>query len=257
MRGIAGKTFLVAGAAEGIGAGTAARLASEGANVVVGDINLPKAEETVTKIRADGGEAVAIHYDQADEASITHLVSETVNRFGALHGINASAADTSVKTVSADVGVEKMDPAIWERTLRVNVIGPALLIREALPHLRSNPEGGAIVCISSAADSLGEVDRPAYGASKAAINALVRHTASRWGKEKIRTNAIAPGVVMTWAAEIHTDQAYRDAALSVTRSNRLGSPEDIAASVAFLLSDDAAWINGQIWGVDGGIVLRG
>lgn len=256
MKGLAGRVYLVAGASRGIGAAVATRLAREGARVVLGDLDLAGAESTAATIRADGGDAHAVHYDQADEDSIARLVLTAVEHFGALHGLHANAADISPPTMAADLDLLRMTPQAWTRVLTVNLIGYALLIRETLPHLLA-AGGGSIVCTTSDANDLGQRSLPAYAASKAGIDTLVRHTASRWGKQNIRANAVAPGLVQTETAQDLSSSAHVEKMLAATRSPRLGVPDDIAATVAFLLSDEAAWVNGQVWSVNGGMLLRG
>jgi NAD(P)-dependent dehydrogenase (short-subunit alcohol dehydrogenase family) len=257
VRGLTDRVFLVAGAARGIGAAVATRLAGEGAHVVLGDLDLDGAETTAAAIRADGGRAHAVYYDQSDEDSVARLVLEAVERFGGLHGLHANAADISPPTMAADLDLLRMTPATWERVLRVNLIGYALLIRETLPHLLANEAGGAIVVTTSDADDLGQRSLPAYAASKAGIDTLIRHTASRWGKQGIRANAVAPGLVQTETARGLSSTAHVEKTLAATRSHRLGTPEDVAGAVCFLLSDDAAWVNGQVWSVNGGLLMRG
>jgi NAD(P)-dependent dehydrogenase (short-subunit alcohol dehydrogenase family) len=257
MRGLRDRVFLVAGGARGIGAAAAVRLGEEGAKVVVGDLDLEGARGTAARVEAHGGEAVAIEYDQADEASIAALIGAGVEHFGALNGLHANAADISADTMRADLDVLQMKPEVWARVLQVNLIGYALVVREALPHLLRNSGGGAIVCTTSDADDLGQRSLPAYAASKAGIDTLVRHTASRWGKSKIRANGVAPGLVLTEAAEGNSQRSYVDKTLAATRSPRLGKSDDIASTVAFLLSDEATWVNGQIWSVNGGLLMRG
>jgi NAD(P)-dependent dehydrogenase (short-subunit alcohol dehydrogenase family) len=112
------------------------------------------------------------------------------------------------------------------------------------------------VYTSSGAAFVGEAERLSYAVSKAGINALMRHVASRWGRQGIRSNAIAPGLVMTEGAMVHMDEQARAAMLAIGRSTRLGEPGDIAAMVAMLMSDDGEWINGQVISVDGGITMR-
>ncbi len=256
MRGLDGRRILVAGAATGIGAASAKRLAAEGARVAVGDLDADGAKRVAAAIEEAGGVAFGFGYDQADEDACARLVHQAVEALGGLDGLHTNAADLSPETVGRDRQLLKLDVAVWERTLRVDLIGYAVLIREALPHLLE-AGGGAIVCTSSDADRLGQGSQPAYAAAKAGINSLVRHVASRWGADKIRANAIAPGIVLSEAALASQTSASLERLRAGTKAERLGTPEDVAAAVAFLMSDDGAWVTGQVWGVDGGLVLRG
>jgi NAD(P)-dependent dehydrogenase (short-subunit alcohol dehydrogenase family) len=258
LRGLTDRVMLVAGGATGAGAATASRLAAEGAKVVVGDINVTGAEQTAHAIEAAGGTAIAVGYDQGDEGSIARLVAQTTGHFGGLHGVLGNAADLRPEVHGRDLDLTEMDLAVWDQTLRVDLIGYALLVRESLPHLLS-AGGGGIVLTTSDAVRAAEPTRPAYAAAKAGVNALVRHVASRWGKEKIRCNAISPGLIMgetgrAWAARL--GQEWLDQVSSKIRSPRVGRPEDIAGAVAFLLSDDGEWITGQVWSVNGGAYCR-
>ena len=256
MKGLSGRVVVVAGAASGIGAASARRLAAEGASVVVGDIHLDGAEHTARAIAATGGTAIAVEYDQSDEDSVAGLIAHAVERFGGLDGLHANAADLRPEIFGRDVDVLGMDVAVWERTLRVNLIGYALLIRAAVPHLLARG-AGAIVCTTTTGGSppIGRSSPVAYISSKAGVNALCRHVASRWGQDGIRCNAVAPGVVVTDAAKALMSDEYFAELRAATRSPRLGEPEDIASAVAFLLSDEGAWVNGQVWGVNGGMAL--
>ncbi|MGW0704468.1 SDR family NAD(P)-dependent oxidoreductase [Streptomyces sp. NPDC002643] len=149
-----------------------------------------------------------------------------------------------------------MDLAVWRRTFEVNLFGYALTGRAVIPHLLAEG-GGAIVNTSSGSAWIGEPERPAYGASKAAVNALTRHIASAWGKQGIRRNTVAPGVTMTEQAQQQVGEELKTMVLGMVRSPRLGLPNDPAAAASFLLSDDAAWVNGQAWSIDGGMTIRG
>jgi NAD(P)-dependent dehydrogenase (short-subunit alcohol dehydrogenase family) len=139
--------------------------------------------------------------------------------------------------------------------MEVNWLGFARSARAVIP-LFLQQGGGVIVNTTSGAAIAGEPTRPAYAASKAAINTLTRHIASKWGKDGIRCNAVSPGTVLTKTQIASVPPQERAEKLARTRSARLGQPSDIAATVAFLFSTDAEWINGQVWTVDGGALMR-
>ncbi len=250
MRNLQGKAILVCGGATGIGAATARRLCEEGASVGIGDLNIATAEGLATELNTAGGQAVAWHYDQADEGTINALVKSAVTHFGRLDGLFANVADLQAVLVDGDI--LSNDSALWERTLRVNVTGTALLLRAALPQMLQQGSG-ALVLTSSDAAVIGEGQRPAYAASKAGVNALCRHVATRWGRQGIRCNTVSPGFVLTQQMDANMTQEMKDWALKGSRSTRHGVPQDIAGAVAFLLSDDAEWVNGQAWRVNGGV----
>ena len=244
------EVILVCGGATGIGAETARKLGKEGARVVIGDINLDGSEGIATEITSAGGQAIALHYDQSDEASISGLVQQSIDHCGQINGVFANAADLGV--VHQDGDVLSNDIEIWNRTLQVNLTGYALIIKAALPHLLALG-GGSIVCTSSAASVVGEDTRPAYAASKAGVNALVRHVASRWGKQNIRCNAIAPGFVVTETIDKNFSAEELQKMLKYTRAARLGESSDIAAMATLLFSSQGEWINGQVLHVNGGV----
>ena len=252
MRRLENKVILIAGGAGGIGTATAIRLASEGANVVIGDFKLPAAEEVVAQIRSSGGVAEAFHLDIGAEDSVRAFVQFSVEKFGGIDGLHANAA--ILGEPDRDVDILNVDMAFWDQVFQVNLKGYAYCTRFALP-LMLERGGGAFVYTSSGAAFIGEDTRVAYGASKAAINALMRHVASGWGRKGIRSNSIAPGMVLS-PPVLQLPQAFRDACLQATRSTRLGEAGDIASMVAMLMSDDGYWINGQVLSVDGGITMR-
>ncbi len=253
MRGLKGKVAIVAGGATGIGAATAERLAEHGARIVVGDINIAGAEALVARINASGGEARAVRFDISDDESVGALVAAAVETYGGLDAIHVNAADLSL--CAKDPDVLALDLAIFDRTIAINLRGHLLCTRHAVPELLKRG-GGSIVYTSSGAAFVGEAERVSYAISKAGINALMRHVASRWGKENIRSNAIAPGLVLTDGAKSNIPPDVQAMLIQQGRSPRLGVPTDIAAMAVYLMSDDGVWINGQVISVDGGITMR-
>lgn len=253
MRGLSGKCFVVAGGGSGIGAATAVRLASHGARVLVGDHRAEKAHTVAAEIRAAGGMAHGHGFDIVEEDSVRGLVAAAIELHGGLDGIHVNAAD--LDAVLHDGDAVDVPLQVVDRTLAVNLRGHLLCTRHAVPALLARG-GGTIVYTSSGAAFMGEPARVAYAMSKNGLHALLRHVASRWGRQGIRANAVAPGLVLTDAVRRAMDEDARAQVLAITRSPRLGTPEDIAAAVSFLLSDDGAWINGQVLSVDGGVTLR-
>jgi NAD(P)-dependent dehydrogenase (short-subunit alcohol dehydrogenase family) len=244
---------IVAGGGSGIGAATATRLAQEGSSVVIGDLDGGLAGAVAGQIESSGGRALGLAFDMRDEASIATLVATAVDTYGGLDAVHVNAAD--LEAVVHDGDAIDVPLGIFDRTLQVNLRGHLLCTRHALPALLARG-GGALVYTSSGAAFMGEPTRLAYAISKNGLHALVRHVASRWGKSSIRANAVAPGLVMTDQVRRTLTADGIEQVLAITRSPRLGEPDDIAAAVAFLCSDDGAWINGQVLSVDGGVTLR-
>jgi NAD(P)-dependent dehydrogenase (short-subunit alcohol dehydrogenase family) len=257
MKGFTGKRIVIAGGGSGIGAATCARLAAEGARVIVGDINEAGAHHTAEQINASGGVATARRFDMADEDSTNALIRASIDLYGGIDGLANIAADLTPATMNADLDVLEMNVATWERVMRVNAVGFALTCREAVRHMVKQGTGGAIVNVSSEAASCGEDTRPAYAASKAAVNALTRQIALRWGKAGIRCNAVAPGITMSATAEEQMPEAFKQQWLGLTTMKRFGRPADLASTIAFLLSDDTTWVSGQVWHVNGGSHFHG
>ena len=255
MRGLEGKVAVVAGGAGGIGTATSVRLAEEGVSVVVGDLDGQAAEAVARQITEAGGRALPVAFDISDEDAVRSLVARAVDEFGGLDILHANAADLSGPTIGQDSDAVAIDLAVFDRTMQVNMRGYLLCARHAIPALLQRG-GGALVFTSSVAAFAGEPERPAYAMAKSAINALVRHIASKWGKQGIRANGIAPGLVLTDALWNSIDTGFKERVLKGTRSSRLGTPDDIASMAAFLASDDGIWVNGQVLSVDGGAILR-
>ncbi|QIX52658.1 SDR family oxidoreductase [Rhodococcus sp. DMU1] len=253
MDGLKDKVVLVAGAATGLGADSARRLAQEGAAVVVGDIDGDGAERTAASIVELGGQAVGAQFDIADDRSVAELISTTVRTYGGLDAVHINAGDMG--SVSRDTDIVDIDLAVWDRMIAVNLRGHMLVTRHSIPELLRRG-GGALVYTSSIAAFTGDPQRPTYAATKAGINALARHVASRWGSQGLRANAIAPGLILTDEIREGASPEVLKTLIGRSRSTRPGRPRDVSAMVAYLMSDDGEWINGQVLNVDGGTVLR-
>lgn len=253
MRRLEGRVLIVAGGGSGIGAVVARRWAQEGAAVIVGDLDAAAAKGVAAGIVRGGGRALGIGCDITDEAAVTAMVATAASECGGLDGIHVNAAD--MQAIRSDGDALELDLAVFDRTLAVNLRGHLLCTRAALPELLKRG-GGAIVYTSSGAADMGEPTRLSYAVSKSGLHALMRHVASRWGKQGIRANAVAPGLVITEQLREHFPENLRQATLAITRSPRLGTSEDIAAMLAMLMSAEGEWINGQVIGVDGGAMFR-
>jgi NAD(P)-dependent dehydrogenase (short-subunit alcohol dehydrogenase family) len=251
---LSGKVVIVAAGAAGIGAATATRLASEGARVVIGDINGDGAEATAARLRDAGHDARAAGFDASDETSVHALIATAVDRHGRLDGVHFNAADLSDAVFGRDTDVVSVPLEVWDRTIDVGLTGCLRVFRAAIPEL-VHSGGGALVATSSNSSVSGDVQKVSYGVMKAGINALVRHTARRWGKDGVRANAVAPALTLTETVLAETREGWKQQVVDAMALPRLGEPEDIAAAVAFLLSDDASWVTGQTYHVNGGIVV--
>jgi NAD(P)-dependent dehydrogenase (short-subunit alcohol dehydrogenase family) len=254
LQGLAGRVVIVAGGATGIGAAAAVRLGAEGCHVVVGDIASDSAGRTAEMICSAGGSARPVAFDLAEPESVAALVNYAAETFGGVDFLFTVGADMGA--LRSDTDVVDIDLDVWDRVMAVNLRGYVAAMKYVIPRLLARG-GGSIVNMSSAAAFQGEPARPAYATAKAGIGALTRHVASRWGKDGIRCNAVAPGFTATEAIRAAPQWAELEAgALRRIRGPRVGEPDDVAALVAFLLSDEGAWINGQVLNIDGGTVLR-
>jgi NAD(P)-dependent dehydrogenase (short-subunit alcohol dehydrogenase family) len=244
----AGKVAVVTGAGNGIGRGSAERLAADGASVVVVDIDGDTAKRVAAALP---GKAIAVTADVSDEAQADGYIAAAVGAFGRVdfHHLNAGIFGTFAKL--PDLPADEFD-----RVLAVNVRGQFLGLRAAFRQFRAQDSGGAVVITASIASLTGSADLLAYQTSKHASLGLMRGAAMYGGPLGIRVNAVAPGIVPTdlFAAAATTAGGKNDMErrASTTPLRRAGTPADIGAVVAFLLSEDSAYMTGQVLSVDGG-----
>jgi 7-alpha-hydroxysteroid dehydrogenase len=239
-----GKVAIVTGGGRGIGRASALALAEAGADVVVAARRADTLEEVATEIRALGRRALAISTDVNDFAALDRLVAETVKELGGVDVLVNNAGGTP-PTIALGLADED-----FEAAYHFNVTSALHLSRACAPIMAKN--GGSIVNMSSAMSHEVDIGFIAYGAAKAALNHLTRLLAAEWAP-RVRVNAIAAGATLTDALEfIAAMDSLKAQMVERTPMARLGTPEDIAASVLFLASPASAWITGKILEVDGG-----
>lgn len=241
-----GKVALITGGAGGIGWATARLMAARGARVAIADIAVDRAKALANELPG----ALAVHLDLEDEASTEAMVAATVAHFGRLDILHNNAALLGPEIAQADADVETMDTALWDRTYAVNVRGTMIACRTALPHLRAS-RGNIVNTVSNLALQ-GHIIQVAYSSSKAAIIQLTRAIAASHGIHGVRCNAVAPGMTVTPALLEAFPPPLRQAVEVETLRDQLGEPDDIAEAVAFLASDAARHITGQVLVADGG-----
>ena len=245
---LAGKVAVVTGASKGIGAAIAKELATQGAAVVVNYSSSKEgAERVVSEISKQGGKAVAVQANVARPADIERLFAETTQAFGRVDVLVNNAG------IYEFAPLEDVTPEHFHKQFDLNVLGLVLASQAAAKHF--GPGGGSIVNISSVAATLAPPNTSVYSATKAAVNAITRSLAQELGSRKIRVNAVNPGMVETEGTHSAgiTESEFRKATEAQTPLGRISQPQDIAPAVAFLASDDAAWITGETLYISGGL----
>jgi NAD(P)-dependent dehydrogenase (short-subunit alcohol dehydrogenase family) len=241
-----GKVVIVTGAGSGIGSATARLFAAEGAYVVAADM-----AGTVHATVEGLGDALAVQMDAGDEGDVERLVATACERFG---GLDIFFANAGISGGAA--GIFDSSAELWAEVLRVNLIGPALAIKHAGPKIVERG-GGAILCTASVAGLRSGAGGPAYSASKAGVINLVQTAAQQLATSNVRVNAICPGLIETGmtarAFEYAREMGKEDKLGRLNPLRRAGAPEEIARVALFLASDEASYVNGQAWVVDGGL----
>jgi 3-oxoacyl-[acyl-carrier protein] reductase len=249
MQRFEGKVAIVTGAARGIGEAYAKSLSREGARIVVADLDDEGGEKVAAEIVADGGDAFFIRVDVSDPDSTREMAEAAVGRYGGIdHLVNNAAIYGGMKL---DI-LLTVDWDYYQRFMRVNMDGALLCARACWPAMKERG-GGSIVNQSSTASWM---YAGYYGLAKVGINGLTQQLARELGSSGIRINAIAPGPIDTEATRSTVPPAIMDQIVKALPLPRLGTPDDLVGLCLFLLSDEASWITGQIFNVDGGQVFR-
>jgi NAD(P)-dependent dehydrogenase (short-subunit alcohol dehydrogenase family) len=252
MRDLKGKVALVTGGARGLGAETAIELAACGAAVAVADRKLEAAQETAANCRKVGVDAKAFSFDQASGDSVESCVAEVVQHFGR---IDALFANAGTGRFSPLVDMPKKE---FDLVMQVNLNGTFYVCQDVARQMIKQGTGGKMVLTASSGARVIANQLGAYCASKAAVVNLAKHLASELGNYRINVNAICPGVVASgMTGPMLSSEAWRRMLVRETPIGRWGEPRDIAKLVAFLLSEDAAYINGEDIMIDGGSTLQG
>ena len=246
-----GKSIIVTGAAQGIGAAMAAGFAEMGAQVALSDID--DAGDAAESINGTGGRAIAVKADVTSLASCDEMVARTEEAFGRLDGLVCNAALFSVLPIQ---DFDEIEPDLWDKVMAVNVKGPWLCTRAATPAMERSG-GGSIVMIATNRVFHGFPGLLHYDASKGGVLAMTRSLIRELGSRNVRVNTIAPGLTMTEGVLAREGIEDRKAAIVAGRSiARDMQPDDLIGPTAFFLSDHAAFVSGQSLGVDGGGVIH-
>ncbi len=250
MKRFLGKVAIVTGGGNGIGLAIANRFATEGAKVVVADINDSAGARTANDIIKSGGTAVSITTDVTDEDQIKTLVEKVLDHFGQID-ILVNNAGISVHKLLVELELEA-----WNRQIEVQLTGPFLTIKHVGRQMMAQSEGGKIVNISSVASVMGRFKAGPHCSAKGGLNMLTKVAAMELAEYGVNVNAVAPGLIDVPAQrdEINLSEAYKTSYLKEVPLGRIGLPSDIANMVLYLCSSEAEWITGQLFLVDGGLM---
>jgi NAD(P)-dependent dehydrogenase (short-subunit alcohol dehydrogenase family) len=249
-RRLEGRVALVTGSASGIGLATVERLSDEGATVVISDVQDEAGEQAAAAIRDAGGDALYVHLDVTDESGWAAAVERVLAERGRLDVLvnNAGLGDLAT--------IEETSLADWERTVAIDQTGVFLGMKTCAEALKASGHGSVINISSIFGTSGGFGTSPAYHAAKGAVRTLTKNVALHWATEGVRVNSVHPGFIRTPILDQAKGTEVWDAMTALTPMGRLGEPEEIAAAVAYLASDDASFVTGLELYVDGGYIAR-
>lgn len=251
MAALAGKIAIITGAGSGIGRASALRFAAEGAKLILGDKS-SSVKDTAAAVRDSGGQAQAYEIDAGIEADVISLIEAAKQYYG---GLDIAFANAGI--IGDMGGLFDFDPAAWAETLRVNLIGPALMVKHAGRLLVDQERGGAIVLTASVAGLNSGAGPAAYSASKAGVINLAKTSAQQLVGSGVRVNAICPGLTETGMTKPTFDYAKEKGVIhklgQLNPLKRAAGPDELANVALFLASDQASYVNGQAIAVDGGL----
>jgi NAD(P)-dependent dehydrogenase (short-subunit alcohol dehydrogenase family) len=247
-------SFVITGAARGIGADTARMAASRGARVVISDVDDTEGEGVVADIRANGGTAAYFHADVSDAPEVISLMEFAADTHGGIDVVHNNAG-VHESAIVEDSSIDALDDAIWDRVMAINLRGPWLCSKYAVPYLRES-SFASIINAGSNATFVGAPGNLAYGASKAGIAGLTRNLAVDLARDHIRVNCYCPSNIRTRMTEDYIESSGDpNAMFNLTKTHlvpRLGTTDEIAELVCFLASRAAAFVTGAVWLIDGG-----
>jgi 3-oxoacyl-[acyl-carrier protein] reductase len=246
---LAGRTAIVTGAAQGIGAAIARAFVREGAKVCLADLDVERASRVVAKIGAGRADAFAQRCDVARRDDVDVLVAAARERFGALDVLVNNAG------IIRPAMLHAMTPAAWEEVLAVHLTGSFHCLQAVAPGMIEQRRG-RIINVTSAAGVLGTIGQINYSAAKAGIVGLTMSAAKELGKHGITVNAVAPGAATAMTQKIRTDERFRETYLARIPLGRWAEPEEIAPVFVFLASDAASYVTGQVLAADGGMTMH-
>jgi 3-oxoacyl-[acyl-carrier protein] reductase len=246
MFDLSGRVALVTGASRGIGRSTAVALASQGSWVAVNyATNAAAAEETLAAVRAAGGDGELLPFDVSDAAAVTAAVEGLVQRKGP---IAIAVANAGVNTDSLLLRAQEED---FDRMLATNVKGTLFLAKASVRSMMK-ARYGRIIAVSSVVGAMGNAGQTMYAASKSALVGMMRSIAREYGSRGITANVVSPGYIETDMTAGMTDE-MRKKLIEMTPAGRIGRPDDVASAVVYLASAEAAWVTGQVLGINGGL----
>ena len=251
MHRLAGKVAIVTGGGGGIGSAVVRRFVAEGAKVAVADVFEDSAKAVAEPL---GEAAFAVQFDAADPASVEAMVEATVTRYGRLDILHNNAAMTDPAKHPLDTDAVTIPIEIWDEIIDINLRGYLLGCKYAIPHMIAGG-GGSIIQTASNSGTAGDLARIAYGSSKGAIITMTKYIATQHGRQNIRCNSVAPGVVLTEALAA-TVPGLAEIIKRHILTPEFGVPDDIAALVAFLAADESRYITGENISISGGGLIH-